>query len=168
MRVDTENKHLSLITGLTKPYMGEYLSAPSLWQTAPDPRPDKDSDRAFIPQDWIVTLKIIWHWRETVKSRSKRPFQFEMKVMTAVFILKCFMQSRICRLERCKLICVFVCTQLGWLVINCARRLQMQADLSADFNSQSQCINWGRWVQVLGVLLRVKWKMKSVRQQQES
>lgn len=57
------------------------------------------------------------------------------------------MEARMCSLERYKLICVFVCTQLGWLLINCACNCQMQADLSADFNSQSREINSGQWVQ---------------------
>lgn len=44
MRMDAGNKHLSVITGLTKlPYIGENLSACSPWRVAPDPRPDKDT-----------------------------------------------------------------------------------------------------------------------------
>lgn len=105
----------------------------------------------------VVTLKIIWHcgdknwlWKDWCDT-----FLFKMKVMArypdshvTVFILRSCIDARICRRERCKLIRVFVCTQSGWLVINCACSLPTRADLSADYNNRSQCIKWGQWVQL--------------------
>ena len=73
--VDNENRHEEQASishrraHKAAAHGGQHSSACSPRQTAPDPRSDKDTATdPFVPQHWLVALKIIWHWGDGQKT----------------------------------------------------------------------------------------------------